>query len=217
VTDRKISELTAATSFDVSQIFPDARAGSNEGVTGAQIAASWGGDFHGSTVTSAGATSTSVVTLTWPPGSGVAATRKRLWIDVFVPSYGASPDATGDIVSIRFNGDSGLNYWSRHLLFDAGVWNDVPQASASLIRLAATNSTKSRNIFIAVNNVATRGKTCNIKNQTGSADPATVGPINVGGGEWVNLTDQITSVQLVVAGSNNMGAGTGFIVRGSDF
>lgn len=215
--DKRISELLAASSLLSDQLIPVARGGGNAALSGAQIARSWGMDFLGSAVLTSAAHETPDVALTWPPGSGIAATRDCLFVLVRIASYGGTPEPLGDIASLRFNGDSAANYWSRHLWFDAGTWNDVPTINTGLIRLAETNSRLSRNVLVKINNLATRGKTCNIKNQTGTANAGVAGVINTGGGEWVNLVDQITSMQLINAGSNNMGAGSGFCVLGVNF
>ena len=213
--DRPYSLGTAASSFLPTHLWgvsePDP---GNPGayldrtLSGAQVQGSWGLDYLGSTVLAASAHETAVVTIE---------PRDFLWIYVLISAYGGSPDATGDIGSLRFNGDTGNNYWSRHLYYDAGVWNDVVTASTNLIRLAPTNSRLSRNVFCTINNRANRGKTVNMKNQTGTADAAVVGQVNIAGGEWVNLVDQITSVQMVDAGANNLITGSGFIVLGKNF
>lgn len=145
--------------------------------------------------------------------------RRCLAIPVGVTFYTGTPDPAGDIASLRFNGDTGNNYWSRHAHFgDGGVWNKEDFTSTNLIRLAETNSRLSRNVLVIIaNNLANRSKTCNIKNQTGTNDASVAGSINTGGGEWVNTTAQISSVQLVNAGSNNIGTGSGFAVLGIDF
>ncbi|HTF79894.1 MAG TPA: hypothetical protein VK620_37230 [Bradyrhizobium sp.] len=205
--DARISELVAASGFLATQEFPANDGGISHKVTGSQIQAAWGMDFLGSTFLASAAHETAVVTI---------APRVQLWIAVHVASYGGSPDPTGDIASLRFNGDSGANYWSDHAQFIAGAWTDFPLASTNLIRMAGTNSRLSRNVWCQVNNLGNRGKTVNLKNQTGTGDPTVVGVINLGGGEWVNTTDQITSVQLVNQGSNNMGTNSGFIVFGKN-
>ena len=217
MSDAPISGFPAAAAFLLTQEFAANESGASRKVTGQQVSAAWSMDFLGSSILSAGANSTPDLTLTYPPGSGIAATRDLLIVLVRVASYGGSPDATGDIASLRFNGDSGANYWSRHLHYTLGAWIDEPLPSQTLIRLAETNSRLSRNVYVQINNLATRGKTCNIKNQTGTADAAVVGSVNVAGGEWVNLVDQITSIQLINQGANNMGAGTGFMVFGKNF
>ena len=80
----------------------------------------------------------------------------------------------------------------------------------------APRSRLSRNVFVTINNQANRSKTFNIKNQTGTNDATVAGQVNIAGGEWVNLTDRITSVQLVNAGSNNLITGTGFYIEGAN-
>jgi hypothetical protein len=205
--DLRFSELPTVAAFTNALELGCNDGGISKKVTGAQIRSSWALDYLGSTKLASAAHETSVVNIE---------ARDFLWIFVRVTSYGGSPDATGDIASLRFNGDSGANYWTRHLHFD-GVWNDTPNIDTTLIRLAESNSRLSRNVFCTVNNLATRGKTVNIKNQTGTANPSVVGSINVAGGEWVNLVDQITSVQLINQGSNNMGTGSGVIVWGKNF
>jgi hypothetical protein len=192
--------------WGVSQ--PNGAGGFNDRkLTSDQVQAAIGLDYLGSTKITSAAHETALVNI---------AARDFLMIFVRIASYGGSPDASGDIGSLRFNGDSGANYWTRHLYY-GGTWNDVVITNTSLIRLAPTNSRLSRNVLITVNNLATRGKTCNIKNQTGTADANVAGEVNIAGGEWVNLVDQITSVQLINQGSNNMGANTGFIVLGKNF
>jgi hypothetical protein len=215
--DLRYRELSAADRFLLTQLWAVDDSGVSKYLTGAQLAAAWDGDYLGGTSNAAAAHETAVVTLEYPPGSGIAATRKKLQIHVFVPSYGGTPDPTGDIASIRFNGDSGTNYWSHHATYISGAWTPTETPSATLIRIAPTNSRLSRNAVLEVNNFATRSKTATFKNQTGTADATVVGILNVGGAEWVNIVDQISTVQLINAGDNNMGAGAGFYVTGKDF
>jgi len=217
VSDVRISELPAVAAFLLAQELAVNDAGISRKISGTQLSASWGWDYLGGTFLAASAHETDVVTLTYPPGSGIAATRKKLEIHVMVTAYGGSPDVTGDIASLRFNGDSGANYWSHHATFLSGAWTDFPVADASLIRLGPTNSRLSRNVVLTVNNLATRSKTLTLKNTTGTNNASLVGEINSGGGEWVNTTDQISTVQLVNASSNNIITGSGFFVLGKDF
>lgn len=189
----------------------------SEKMTGQQLSAAWGMDYLGGTFLTASAHETAVVTLEYPPGSGIAATRKRLEIHVIVTAYGGTPDATGDIGSLRFNGDTSNNYWSHHATYISNAWTGTETPSTNLIRVAPTNSRLSRNVVCWVNNIANRSKTVTFKNQTGTVDAAVVGLLNVGGAEWVNTVDQISTVQLVNAGSNNLITGSGFFVLGKDF
>lgn len=215
--DLRISELPAAARFLLSQIFSVDESGLTEGLTGTQLSTAWGMDYLGGTFLPASAPSTDVVTLTYPPGSGIAATRKKLVIYGLITAYGGTPDVTGDIGSIRFNGDSGTNYWSHHATYISGAWTSTEQASTTLIRSAPTNSRLSRNFVMEINNIVNRSKTVTIKNQTGTNDASVVGLINIGGAEWVNTSAQIADVQLINAGTNNLITGSGFFVLGKDF
>ncbi len=217
MSDARISELPSVAAFLLAQELAVNDAGISRKVSGTQLSTAWGWDYLGGTFLAASAPATSVVTLTYPPGSGIAATRKKLEIHVLVTAYGGTPDVTGDIASLRFNGDSGNNYWSHHATFLSGAWTDFPVADTSLIRLGPTNSRLSRNVVLTVNNLANRSKTLTLKNTTGTNNASLVGEINAGGGEWVNLVDQISSVQLINAGTNNMITGSGFFVLGKDF
>lgn len=215
--DPRYSELAPVDRFLLTQLWGVDDAGVSRRLSGTQLATAWGMDYLGGTFLAASAHETDVVTLTFPPGSGIAATRKKLEIHVLVTFYTGTPDATGDIASIRFNGDSAANYWSHHATFIANAWTGTETPSATLIRMAPTNSRLSRNAVLEVNNLATRSKTVTFKNQTGTNDATVTGLLNVGGAEWVNTTDQVATVQLVNAGSNNIGTGSGFFVLGKDF
>lgn len=217
MSDTRISELQAVAAFLLAQELAVNDAGISRKISGTQLSTAWGWDYLGGTFLAASAHETDVVTLTYPPGSGIAATRKKLALYGFITAYGGTPDVTGDIGSIRFNGDSGANYWSHHATFISGAWTSTEQASTSLIRAAPTVSRLSRNFVMEINNLATRSKTVTIKNQSGTNDASVVGLINIGGAEWVNTTDQISTVQLINAGANNMITGSGFFVLGKDF
>ena len=170
-------------------------------------------EFLGSKILTAGSSSTGVLTIP---------ARDELLIIIRIASYGGGPTGNGDIASLRFNGDSSNNYWSRHLHADVGVsgtdlWKDEQMPSTNLIRLAETDSRLSRNVIAQVNNLATKSKTVNIKNQTGSNDATLVAHINIGGGEWVNTTSQITQIEMLTATGGNMGTGSAFAVYGLNF
>jgi len=165
------------------------------------------GDYLGSLppVTSG---SLSLGVLTIPP-------RDFLWIIIRITGYGGG----GDIASLRFNGDSGNNYWSRHLTAAPGgpTFADAPTTSTNLIRIAEANSSLQRNVHVTVNNLATKSKVCTIRNTTSTNSAATVGTLGIGGGEWVNTASQITTVEVLTAGANNMGTGSAFAVFGRNF
>jgi hypothetical protein len=162
-------------------------------------------EFLGSLRLSAAAVTTGVLTI---------APREKLFVDINIAGYSG-----GDIASLRFNGDAGANYWSRHITWaTAGTTaTDVPNAAATLIRLAGNAVTQGRSVTCSISNVATVSKYVGISHlQTGTNSTA-VGVLNIGGGEWFNTTAQITSIELRTAGGSiTMPAGTGFTVYGSN-
>jgi hypothetical protein len=140
------------------------------------------------------------------------APRDLLLIQVRVTGYSGS-----DIASLRFNGDSGTNYWSRSISVAAGgtTMTNAQNASATLARLHPTGTTQQRSSLHAVTNFATKSKVGTISAQTSSGSAATIPELEFGGFEWVNTTAQITSVTLLTAGGSiTMPAGTGFAVFG---
>lgn len=133
---------------------------------------------------------------------------------VRITGYGGA-----DIASLRFNGDSTANYWDRHITFaPAGATGvDVPTPSTTLIRIAGNAVTTGRTAWVLCNNLATKPKACTITQLTSTGVAATVGTLDIGGGEWENTTNQITSVQLVTAAGQTMGTNSGIQVYGRNF
>jgi hypothetical protein len=164
-----------------------------------------GMEFLGSLRLSAAAVTTGVLTI---------APREKLFVDINIAGYSG-----GDIASLRFNGDAGANYWSRHITWaTAGTTaTDVPNAAATLIRLGGNAVTQGRSVTCSISNVATVSKYVGISHlQTGTNSTA-VGVLNIGGGEWFNTTAQITSIEMRTAGGSiTMPTGTGFSVYGSN-
>ena len=135
-----------------------------------------------------------------------------LHVSYMVTGYGGA-----DIASLRFNADSGANYWDRHTSIAAAgtVMTNVQNASTTLIRLAAANATVQRSGLVQIMNVSGTGKVAMICNQTGSGAAATIPVVeSVGGGEWVNTTQQIRSIEMRTAGGQNLNAGSGFVIFG---
>lgn len=131
----------------------------------------------------------------------------------------ASYPGGADIAALRFNSDSTANYWDRHITFaPAGATGaDVPTPNSTMIRVAGNAVTTGRIVQIVCSNFATRPKACFISVLTATGAPATVGTLDIGGGEYDNVTNQITSVQLVTSGGLTMGPGTGVQVYGRNF
>lgn len=132
---------------------------------------------------------------------------------VRVNSYGPP----GDIVSLQFNGDSGANYWWRHMTAAAGgaVWANTQGVSASLIQLADATTQLGRTIEVDVINNAVKSKSCNIRTQTLTGAAGTAGIVSLGGGEWVNTSVQITSVTMIDVGA--VGFSANIAIFGKNF
>lgn len=157
----------------------------------------------GSTSLAAGATTTATVTI---------AVRKTLFIGVSIAGYAGG----GDVASLRFNGDTGNNYWSRHITANTGAATlaDNPTAATSAIRLGLA-TTQARVAWVVCGNVGV-AHICRIDSAIGTGSTA-VAQLNVAGaGAWNNTAD-ITSVIMVAPGGANMNTGSGFVVYGSNF
>jgi hypothetical protein len=162
-----------------------------------------GYEFLGSTVLTGSAATTGALTI---------AARDLLLVQVRVTGYSG-----GDIASFRFNGDSGTNYWWRCLNTVAGgvTWTNQQAASATLIQLHPLTTTLQRSSLHAITNLASKSKVMTTTATTSTGSAATVGGGELGWGEWVNTTAQITSIELRTAGGSiTMPAGTGFAVFG---
>jgi hypothetical protein len=145
--------------------------------------------------------------LTIPP-------REQLFLLVNIAGYSG-----GDIASLRFNADTAANYWDRHLMSATGVatFTNAQNASSTLIRLAGNAVTRGRTVQVSIMNLATASKPVAMSVCTLTGAAATVGDSDVGWGEWVNTTAQITSIEMRTAGGSiTMPAGTGFTVYGSN-
>jgi hypothetical protein len=131
--------------------------------------------------------------------------------------------AGADIASLRFNGDTGANYRTQFITGTAvatPVFAGTPAgtvASATLLRLYAATTTLQRVSGTFITNFATTSKVARIDGYTSTGSAATQGVIELGSGEWVNTTAQITSVQLITAGGLNMNVGSGIAVYGDNF
>lgn len=140
------------------------------------------------------------------------APRDLLLIQVRVTGYSG-----GDIASLRFNGDTGTNYWWRCLSVAAGgvTWTNAQAASATLLQLHPATTTQQRSSAHFITNLATKAKVMTTTATTSTGSAATVGAGELGWGEWVNTSTQITSVTLLTAGGSvTMPTGTGFSVFG---
>lgn len=138
--------------------------------------------------------------------------REQLFIMINIVGYGGG----GDVASLRFNADSGNNYWDRHLTSATGAttFSNTQNVSTSLIRVAGNSSTQSRRVTAYITNISTITKSVVFDVQTATNAAGTAGTLDIGGGEWVNTANAITQIQLITAGGQNMLAGTEFTVWG---
>ena len=144
-------------------------------------------------------------TLFIPPYNG-------LWVFINVTGYAGT-----DVVSLRFNGDSGTNYWDRTLTVAAGTVTpivDTNTVSTTLIRMGKPIN-KGRQVFAQIGNFATRSKVVQVMNQFGSGAAGTVADTTIGSaGEWVNTTAQIIQIDCLTAGATNVISGSSIMVFG---
>lgn len=135
-----------------------------------------------------------------------------LWVFINVSGYGGT-----DVVSLRFNGDSGTNYWDRTLTVAAGTVTpivDTNTVSTTLMRMGKPIN-KGRQVFAQIGNLATKSKVCQVINQFGSGTAATVADATIStAGEWVNTAAQITQIDCLTAGGLNILAGSSIAVYG---
>ena len=168
-----------------------------------------GYELLGKTVLTVAAATTSIITIP---------ARDMLLIQYRVTGYSGA-----DIAAFRFGGtagsvDTAANYWDRHLTSARGAttFTNTQTASSTMLRVAASTSTRQRTGLVTVTNLQGVSKLCGYLTgaltSTGAA--ATVGGLDIGGGEWINTTQQIVSVQMLDAGANNLNIGTGFAVFG---
>lgn len=165
--------------------------------------------FLGSTVLTVAAPQTSIVTLT--------SAMTKLFIQYNITGYSGN-----DIAMFRFGGtagavDTGNNYWSRHITWAAGgtVANNTQVTNTSGIRVAGNAVVQGRSGICQLMNYQTVSKPMTIHTQTLTGATGTAGLVDLGGGEWVNTTQQIISIQMVDQNGTNLTVGSGFVVWGA--
>lgn len=143
---------------------------------------------------------------------------KLLIIEYLVTGYSGA----GDIASFRFNADStGANYGSRFVAFSVAappVNSQVANAGTlGHIPVSGVSQTIGRRGTIRISNIAANRKVCVISNSNESTS-STSPSIEVGWGEWLNTTAQITSIDMRTSGGSiTLSAGSGFVVYGDNF
>ena len=102
-----------------------------------KVTAIGGLELLGTTVLGSSQPNTSTLTI---------AARTKLIIVINITGY----DSGGDIAALRFNGDSGNNYWDRHMTAASmiAVFTNTQNASTNQIRLAGNQTNNGRRIPI---------------------------------------------------------------------
>lgn len=168
-----------------------------------------GWEFLASTVLGGAAVTTGAITV---------AARDELLIVFRVVSVSSS-----DTVGLRFNGDTGNNYWWRGITSvktatsgSAPAFVDTFLASTSRILVYPLAGTTQITGHAIVTNRSATTKVAAINSAIGSAAAATVPTTMVfGAGEWINTAAQITSVTMLsTGGAATLATGSGFVVFG---
>jgi len=121
-----------------------------------------------------------------------------------------------DLGSLRFNADSGANYWDRNLSSVAGgvVIVNNENASTTQMRFGIAGTSKVV-ALINIINIAGQSKLARGSVAMGTGAAATPGTAIVSmAGEWINTTAQITSLNVQVVGANNFLSGSSVSVFG---
>jgi hypothetical protein len=194
--------LTLAASATLADDAPVPARSYSDFITGQNAFNGW--EFLGSTKLTVQAASTAVVAFP---------ARDLLMVVVDVTGYSGA-----DVASLRFNGDSGANYWWRHLQSAAAAttFTNSQGLSAPRCQLAGTAVVQGRSVQVFITNFRTVSKAAIIRTQNNTNAAATGGILTLGGCEWVNTTAQITSIQMLNAGANQLTVGSGFAVFGKN-
>jgi hypothetical protein len=126
-----------------------------------------------------------------------------------VTFYGSS-----DTISIRFgNGttiDSGSNYNYRWATQAAGGTtfanrDSTADSNNSLIKMAAQDTTISREINFSISNTSNKTKQMQMQAATETAGTSTLPSLDIGQGQWFNTAGQIGCFQVLTAGGATFG------------
>lgn len=148
--------------------------------------------------TTAAGSTTSITTATFTA-------KKSLFI------YAKDAGGTSIDLAIRFNGDTGTNYYWKYQRDAAAVNN----GSNAYFPLGNNQNTKSKGYFLAVENVSAIEKIINGSGieYVASSSVDTIVRMH---GFWQNIASQITSVTLLSSNAANLPSGSEIAVFGSD-
>lgn len=150
------------------------------------------------------AVDTATFTLTFPA-------RELLEVHFNITGYSSS-----DIMSMRFNGDTGARYNHSYLQSSTAAPTSVNSGTTAqtLLRLGANAVTGARHGSAQIQNVNATSHPVTVQSMTASA--ATAAPtMSLGGGTWTAAAaTQITSITFLNTGSPQFLAGTSVVVFG---
>lgn len=132
-----------------------------------------------------------------------------------VTFYGSS-----DTLSFRFGNtasavDSGNNYNYRWATQAAGGTtfanrDSTADSNNSLIKMAAQDTTLSREINFSISNTSNKVKQVQMQSATETAGISTLPSLDIGQGQWFNTTGQIGCFQILTAGGATFGGSIAF-------
>jgi hypothetical protein len=139
-----------------------------------------------------------------------------LVIDYVITGYSGS-----DIGAFQFNGDAtAADYgsWFAAMSNAATPLNSQTASNAgtiAVIPVSGTAITLGRVGRMIISNAANKNKVIDIT--TANESGTSTGPaIERGWGTWLNNTTQITQIQMMLVGANNLGAGSFAVVYGEN-
>lgn len=127
---------------------------------------------------------------------------------------------TSDTLSIRFGNtatavDSGNNYnyrWATQAAAGTTFANrdSTADSNNSLIKMAAQDTTLSREINFSISNTSNKVKQMQMQSATETAGTSTLPSLDLGQGQWFNTAGQILSFQVLTAGGATFGGSIAF-------
>lgn len=125
------------------------------------------------------------------------------------------PSSASSTLTMRFNADSGANYWYKNMKSIAGsqLFTNKDVVGQTSIALHYDAETLGRSAFIYITNKSDKSKSIEFFPFVGSGAAGTASDLESGVGEWVNTSVQIDRITLL---GTTMAIDTGFGVFGKN-
>lgn len=138
--------------------------------------------------------------------------------DVLIIIGRVSSMLSTDIPALRFNNDSGTNYWTRNLQAAAGgaTFAETALMQTTMLRISALFGISARSFMLILLNRSAASKSATFQSSLATGNPATPGALQIGAGEWVNTTSNVQAVTMLTVGGAQFGIDSGFGVFGKD-